>query len=72
MPSQAIYYSRFKPTYDLGGGSRRMMQIYELLARIIPELRLVTPSGDNGGGGKLEKKKKNGGKTTQEKNKNRK
>jgi hypothetical protein len=56
MPIQAIYFSRFKPTYERGGGSRRMMQIYELLAKIIPALQLVTPSGGTPGEKKLKKK----------------
>ncbi len=31
-----IYYSRFAPTIDKGGGARRMVQIYEIIKQIDP------------------------------------
>ena len=39
---KAIYFSRFMPTPDLGGGSRRMVQIHEMLKTINPELQLIS------------------------------
>jgi hypothetical protein len=54
MPTHAVYFSRFKPTHDGGGGSRRMMQIRELFEKIVPGLRVFT----NAGGDKKEKKLK--------------
>jgi len=56
MPIQAIYFSRFKPTYERGGGSRRMLQIYELFKKIIPDLRLVTNMGGDPEEKRLKKK----------------
>ncbi len=56
MPIQAIYFSRFKPTYERGGGSRRMMQIYELFKKITPDLRLVTNMGGDPEEKRLKKK----------------
>lgn len=40
--SEAIYFSRFFPSTDRGGGSRRMMQIYENLQNILPGIHLIT------------------------------
>lgn len=40
--SKAVYFSRFLPSINMGGGSRRMMQIYEGLKIIIPGLHLIT------------------------------
>jgi len=36
---RSIYFSRFHPTWDLGGGSRRMMQVWETLQALGGELR---------------------------------
>lgn len=36
---KSIYFSRFLPTWELGGGSRRMMQVWELLRPLGCELR---------------------------------
>ena len=48
MSTRTIYFSRFFPTYRMGGGCRRMMQIYELLAGIFPKLQLIDQSwGDD-------------------------
>jgi hypothetical protein len=38
-PRPSIYFSRFMPTWDLGGGSRRMMQLWEMLKPLGCELR---------------------------------
>jgi hypothetical protein len=37
-PTKSIYFSRFVPTWDLGGGSRRLMQLWELLKTMGSEL----------------------------------
>jgi len=37
-PTKSIYFSRFVPTWDLGGGSRRSMQLWELLKSMGSEL----------------------------------
>jgi hypothetical protein len=56
MPSQALYFSRFKPTYDSGGGSRRMMQMQELIKTVVPDLRVFTNAGGDKNERKLKKK----------------
>jgi len=42
MSSQTIYFTRFLPTYDRGGGSRRMMQIWEVLKEVDSECEAVS------------------------------
>lgn len=42
MSSQTIYFTRFLPTYDRGGGSRRMMQIWEVLKEVDSECESVS------------------------------
>ncbi len=39
---KAVYFSRFLPSTDMGGGSRRMVQIHEMLKTINPELQLIS------------------------------
>jgi hypothetical protein len=56
MPTQAVYFSRFKPTYDGGGGSRRMMQIQELLKKVVPDLQVITQAGGDKNESELKKK----------------
>jgi hypothetical protein len=56
MPTQAIYFSRFKPNYNGGGGSRRMIQIHELFKKIVPDLHVFTNAGGDKNERKLKKK----------------
>lgn len=42
MPANIIYFTRFLPTYERGGGSRRMMQIWEVLKGVDSECELVS------------------------------
>lgn len=42
MPFKAMYFSRFQPTTNLGGGTRRMSQIYEMLKAVIPDIQLIS------------------------------
>lgn len=42
MPNQIMYFSRFRPTYEMGGGARRMTQLYEMLLSILPEMQLIS------------------------------
>lgn len=38
----AIYFSRFLPTTEMGGGARRMVQIHEMLKSVVPEVQLIS------------------------------
>ncbi len=42
MSSPTIYFTRFLPTIDRGGGSRRMMQIWELIKGVENECEVVS------------------------------
>ncbi len=42
MPADVLYFTRFLPTCDRGGGSRRLMQIWEVLKGVNGECELVS------------------------------
>ncbi len=42
MSSEIVYFSRFLPSCDLGGGSRRMLQILETLQAFFPGMETVS------------------------------
>lgn len=44
MPVKAVYFSRFMPHHEHGGGSRRLLQIHEILKMIFPGLQLISSS----------------------------
>ncbi len=41
MSFKAMYFTRFLPTHEMGGGCRRMLQLYEMLKKINPQLELT-------------------------------
>ncbi len=44
MPVKALYFSRFMPHHEHGGGSRRLLQIHEILKTVFPGLQLISCS----------------------------
>lgn len=41
--NKIIYFSRLVPLRDRGGGCRRLLQIYDFLKKIVPQVELVHP-----------------------------